>query len=290
MTEDVPGLPLELQHDLASLQIEPSASQEPDGYDVWRAERAARGRDLVLAGRRSWAAMEGWTTLRTPEQWEELQRQTAEDWDSGVALLEFLGGSRYIEPSRAALLQVLWRDFVSSYQPSGPAEYMVVAMALISFDHLLRVNTVVNTVATRLETELFSLPALDPDGGPHGSGGDGQLSEQLMDQLGHRALPALARLNRLVVHNLRALRDLKGAALQVRVENYGQVNLAATQTNSTTVPIPPPQASGVSAPQTCALPAWLNPDQPAPPELEPSSPQPRRRRLQSPRTARRRPA
>ena len=202
-------------------------------YEQWRAERAAKGRDLMLSARRHWAAMQGWDRLETQADWERLREQTVEDWESGVGLLQMLGGERFVEPERAALCLMLWDDFRTKYQPQGPAEYMLVAMAVLSFDHFLRVNGLVHGIQARLESEFFGLESLTTDRSPHRMDRSvrGLTAEQIVDQLGMNLLPLLDRLNRLVIRNLRVLRELKSTPLAVTVANYGQVNVGQTQTN-----------------------------------------------------------
>ncbi len=55
--------------------------------------------------------------------------------------------------------------------------------------------------------------------------------EEAVAQLGRDALPLLDRLNRMVLRNLKALRDLKTAPLALTVQNYGQLNVAHRQAN-----------------------------------------------------------
>jgi hypothetical protein len=51
--------------------------------------------------------------------WEQLRDQTIEDWQNGTQFLTMMGGSRYIEPERAALCLMLWHQFLDEYQARG---------------------------------------------------------------------------------------------------------------------------------------------------------------------------
>jgi hypothetical protein len=123
---------------------------------------------------------------------------------------------------------------VDEYQATGPAEYLVIAMTVLSFDHFLRVNTMVHNLQARLEYEVFGRERLttvdSPD--PNQRVARGLTAEQLVAELGLELLPQLDRLNRLVIRNLRALRELKGGPLAVAVANFGQVNIAQQQANA----------------------------------------------------------
>jgi len=202
-------------------------------HAAWWDARRATGQAVIDAAERTYAAMHGWNGVPTQEAWQQLQDQTAEDWENGAALLTMLGGARFIEPERAALCLLLWRQFIQEYQAQGPAEYLTIAMAVLSFDHFLRVNSLVHNIEARVETEIFGMPDLrtvnQPD--PSARVVKGLTATQLVEQLGHDLLPLLDRLNRLVIRNLRALRELKGGPLSLTVANYGQVNVGQTQTN-----------------------------------------------------------
>jgi hypothetical protein len=202
--------------------------------EAWQADRQARGLSLQRNSRRIWAAMEGWGAVKTQEDWERLQLEAAEDWASGRTLIEMLGGERYVDPPRVALLLQLWRDFVVTYRPEGPAEYMCIAMALLSFDHLLRLNRFVGNLEMRLEDEFFATQGLQAqfeERYGRGARAGGLRVEEIASQLGREALPLLDRLNRMVIRNLKALRDLKTAPLALTVQNYGQLNVAQQQAN-----------------------------------------------------------
>lgn len=202
--------------------------------EAWQADRQARGLSLQRNSRRLWAAMEGWGAVKTQEDWERLQLEAAEDWASGRALLEMLGGERYLDPPRVALLLQLWRDFVLTYRPEGPAEFMAIAMGLLAFDHLLRLNRFVGNLEMRLEDEFFATEGLrgqfEQRYGRGATVRELQV-EAIARQLGRDVLPLLDRLNRMVIRNLKALRDLKATPLALTVQNYGQVNVGQAQTN-----------------------------------------------------------
>jgi hypothetical protein len=229
--------------------LDTSIAKAQKSYEAWRAERRERGRQVMQAARRTWAAMEGWDRVETQEQWERLRDQSVEDWESGATLITMLGGERYIEPERAALCLTLWQDFLDAYGPSGPAEYMVVAMAVLAFDHLLRVNSFVNNLQARLEYDFFSLEPLtttssrDPFATfSRAKYGDrfGLTAQMHAEELGKDALPWLDRLNKMVLRNLKALRDLRTVTAAFNLANFGQVNIGQQQTNSTGLVSPEP--------------------------------------------------
>jgi hypothetical protein len=71
------------------------------------------------------------------------------------------------------------------------------------------------------------------------------VAEQQARALTTELVPLLDRLNRLVLRNLQALRALRPDGLALTVQNYGQVNVAALQTNQA----PPPTAPARRGPR-----------------------------------------
>lgn len=215
-------------------------------YEAWWAERKAQGLSLQRNSRRMWTAMEGWQRVKSPEDWERIQDEAAEDWVSGRTLLTMLGGERYLAPERGALLLHLWRQFLVAYDVDSPAEFLTVAMALVAFNQLTRVNELIGNVEARLEDEFFATDGLHEQHERRYGRRTGTLAvEETVRRLGQDLLPLLDRCNRMVIRNLQLLRELKSTPLAVTVENYGQVNVGQVQTNlatppETSVPEPPP--------------------------------------------------
>ena len=221
----------------------PTPEEQSARHAGWLAERRRRAQDQTLRGRRSWAAMEGWGAVTTEEEWLAAQDRAAEDWFSGKAFIEMCGGERYLDPPRTALLFHLWHHFVQAYQPDGPAEYLCIAMALIGFNQLIRVNEFVGNLATRTENSFFGSEPLEvrviKDESPWGYYDRMEAKAKGHDylaQLGREALPLLDRCNRLVLRNLKMLRDLKTTPIAMTVQNFGQLNVGTQQTNTAQPP------------------------------------------------------
>jgi len=209
-----------------------TAEEAQASYEAWWAERKAKGLSLQRNSRRVWAAMEGWQRVKSPEDWARIQGEAAEDWVSGRALLTMLGGERYLAPERAALLVHLWRHFLVAYEVDSPAEFLTVAMALVAFNQLTRVNELIGNIEARLEDEFFATEGLREQHERRYGRRAGTLAvEETVWRLGQDLLPLLDRCNRMVIRNLQLLRELKATPLAVTVENYGQLNLGQSQTN-----------------------------------------------------------
>jgi len=219
--------------DLLSLTQDEIAAQ----HAAWWKERQERAQDLVSRSRRSWAAMQGWDEVKTKEDWDRIVDESGEDWASGKRLITMLGGERYVSPEQTALMYHLWHDFVGTYRPQGPAEYLAIAMALIAFHQLIRANEFVGNLMARLESTVFGIDpplvrVIERDGKLGPITLEGKVAgHETIQELGRDALPLLDRLNRMVLRNIKALRDLKASSLSLTVQNYGQLNVGQVQTN-----------------------------------------------------------
>ena len=237
-------------------QQSPSEEERAARHATWWKERQERAEALVNDSRRSWAALQGWDAVTSQEEWDATMDRTVEEWHSGELFIAMLGGRRYLDPPHTALMYHLWHQFVGTYRPVGPAEYLAIAMALFAFHHLVRVNEFVGNMATRLEFQFFDTAPLqvrltERDGTPKRAGQRAQVAgREALEQFERDALPLMDRLNRMVIRNLKALRDLQAAPLALSVQNYGQLNVGQQQANS----IQPPanDHAGTSRPRAGA--------------------------------------
>ncbi len=112
-----------------------------------------------------------------------------------------------------ALMAGLWHHYRAAYRPQGPAEYMAIAMALLSFHQFLRLNEFAGNLTARLESTFFSthdpiqVRAIQKDGYPGRVTTDMKVDGRaLVEELGRDVLPLLDRANRMVLRNIKALR------------------------------------------------------------------------------------
>ncbi len=218
------------------------AARKPDGewdWDVYKevyqrglAERQAR---LQHDARACYSAMDGWAGVRSEADWQAKIEQADEYLANGRFLLERLGAERYLEPGLMAALVVLRRRIIIELHISGAADLMLLDIALIAYYHQLRLTGWIGNFASLVEADAFGLE------GPqaklrqkYGYQVDGLKIEDTIARIGEQLLPLMDRCNRLMLRNLRALRDPRqrptasvtiGAASQVNVGSQ-QVNVA----------------------------------------------------------------
>jgi hypothetical protein len=227
------------------------ANRTPDGEWDWEAYKAVYERGLAERqerlrrdARESWRALDGWGRVKDQADWLAMVDQAEEGITSGRFLIDRLGAERYLEPELMATLIVLRRRILTEHQVTAAADILLVDTALLAYYHQLRINGWIGNFAILLESDAFGLE------GPraklrekYGYQVEGLKVEETIARIGEQLLPLLDRCNRLLIRNLRALRDPRQRpAASVSI---GQVNVAAAQTNvAEMAPSPEPPKSG----------------------------------------------
>ena len=200
---------------------------------VYERELAVRHERLRTDARAVHRAIDGWGRIKDEADWLQLIDKAEDDLASGRFLLDQLGAERYLEPELMAALVVLRRRLICEHRVSGAADLLLIDSALIAWYHTLRINGWVGNFTLLVEHEFFQLE------GPtaklrkrYGYGVEALKAEDTVMRLGEQLLPLLDRLNRLMLRNLRALRDPRQrAAASVTIAAAGQVNVGAQQVN-----------------------------------------------------------
>ena len=199
----------------------------------WAADKRAKGEELQNCGRQIWRAMRQWNNVSTQEDWDKVVIQAKEDLDNGQFLINRLGGQLYLEPEVIAILLILRKGFTEMYGIKTPAEYMLVDMTLITYYNALRAQRMLGDLATSIEHEFFGIDAPRVKlKEKYGYVADGFHVEDMLERAREQLQAMLERANRMLIRNLRALRELQGGNLVVRAE---QVNIAQQQVNQQAV-------------------------------------------------------
>ncbi len=196
-------------------------------------ETKKKSRALVHDAWTSHRAMEGWHTVESRQQWEQMLAVSASDTYRGRLLIDTLGAERHLEPETMAAIITLRRAWIAEYGISTAVELMLVDSALIAFFNQLRTQRLIGNLFLSTEYEFFGRDSpsakLEREYGSNAI--KGYRAEYLADKLIHDLQPLLDRANRMMLRNIRALRELKGANITVNVNAPSQVNLAQQQLN-----------------------------------------------------------
>jgi hypothetical protein len=215
-----------------------AAAEEAGGeldWELYQAEYdrllAERHQQMLGDARAAWRAMDGWSTVRSREEWERTAQQAREDYDRGTFLLERLGAERYLDPPLMAVLLGLRRRLIEEHDARTAAELMLIDSAVLAYYHQLRINGWIGDLSLWLEHEFFGIQGLTAKlKDRYGYAAQeirGLRAEDLVGQLVERLLPLLDRSNRMLLRNLKMLRALRtGPVPNVTIGAAGQVNLA----------------------------------------------------------------
>lgn len=221
------------------------AARSADGnidFAVFQAEYerrlAERHERLMGDARAVFRAVRDWGAIKTDADWQAAVAKAREDLETGGFLIERLGAERYRDPALMALLLVLRRRLIDEHGVTSAAELMMVDAAVLSYYHTLRVNGWIGNLAQRLEAEFFRKEGLSVNvQGQTKSSWDVKIRglhvEEIVERLGQQLMPLLDRSNRMMLRNLKALRERgRGSAPSVSIGSAGQVNVAAQQVNT----------------------------------------------------------
>ncbi len=188
---------------------------------------------LVYSAWASHRTMEGWHTVESREHWEKMLAVSATDTYRGRLLIDTLGAERHLDPETMAAIITLRSNWIAEYQANTAVELMLIDSALIAFFNQLRTQRLIGNLFLATEYEFFGRES--PSAKLESEYGSFAIKsyrvEDLADKLIHDLQPLLDRANRMLLRNIKALRDLKSANITVNVNAPSQVNMAQQQVN-----------------------------------------------------------
>jgi len=196
-------------------------------------------RDLQFEQRRRDAqavfrSVEGWPYIRDRDAWLEVVEAANTDYQSGRFLLERLGAERHLDPELMATLLQLRRALIAESGATTAAEMMLVDLAVLSYHNTLRIQGWIGNLALRIEHELFGQESPTAAFGRRNGRASGLVVEDQLERLAEQLLPLLDRGNRMVIRNLKAMKELRQRTLpNVAIERVDQLNMADQQVNLT---------------------------------------------------------
>ena len=197
------------------------------------AERDAGFAQLRHDAQAVFHAMEGWQSVRSPEEWQAVVKAAGPDHRSGRFLLERLGAERHLDPRLMATLWTLRRDLLEEAGATTAAEAMLADLTVLGYYHTLRIQGWIGSLALRVEHELFGQESPTASLKREYGAASGLVVEDELRRLGEQLLPLLDRANRMTLRNLKAMQEFgqRGPA-NVSIERAEQVNVGAQQVNA----------------------------------------------------------
>jgi len=182
-----------------------------------------------------------WAGIRSQEEWDKFKQEALEGYVKGRFFMERIGRYREVDPTLAATLLNMRQAWIKEYDIKTVPEFVLLDMAMVSYYHYLRINTEIGNLEGSIEWSYFILDA------PTKTTTRKEANERtfetteeresrarvedLVDRLKEDLLPLMDRFNRMFIRNLKALRDLKRANIQLKIGQVGQLNIAEKQIN-----------------------------------------------------------
>jgi hypothetical protein len=186
----------------------PDVTSDAERGDIEARFRAALEKDrrhaeqLRRDARAAFRALEGWQRIGSQEEWVKVCEESQEEYQSGQFLLERLGAERHLDPKLMATLLSLRRRLVAEWGITTAAEMMLVDLAILGYYHALRVQGWVGDLALLIEHEFFGQAS------PARRGAGLEVEDQVR-RLGEHLMPLLDRANRVLIRNLKAIKELR---------------------------------------------------------------------------------
>jgi len=200
-------------------------------------EHATRDRQFEQRRREAQAvfrSVEGWPYVPDRETWMRVVDDAASDYESGRFLIERLGAERHLDPELMATLLQLRRALLAETGATTAAETMLVDLAVLSYHNTLRIQGWIGNLALRIEHELFGQESPTVAFNKTNGRGSGLVVEEQLQRLAEQLLPLLDRGNRMVIRNLKAMKEQRQRAMpNVAIERVDQLNMAGQQVNVT---------------------------------------------------------
>ncbi len=227
-----------VREDTSDYGIRESHARISEEYARFWEEMKRKSNELVKSGWSHYSAMEGWQRVTSQEDWERTLAVAGSDLYRGRFLIEMLGAERYLEPERMAVLITLRKAWIEEYRVSTAPELMLVDSAIIAFHNQLRAQRIIGNLHSTIEHEFFARDT--PTAKVREKYGEYQVRgytvENTAERLVEELQPLMDRANRMLLRNIKALRDLKSANITVNVNAPSQVNFAQQQVNVAETP------------------------------------------------------
>ncbi len=211
--------------------IEPTLRDTDDSDAQLRAaleKDRQRAQQLRRNTRATYRALEGWQSVGSEEDWLKVCADSQEQYESGQFLLERLGAARHLDPKLMATLGCLRQTLIAEWGITTVAEMMLLDLALLGYYNNLRVQGWIGDLALHIEHEFFGQDALAENGQRPGRRRGRFSVEEDVRRLSEQLMPLSDRSNRMVIRNLKAIKELRqarvpaiaiGRAEQVTVTN-----------------------------------------------------------------------
>ena len=98
--------------------------------------------------------------LQSPDEWEATVTKAAEDYRSGLALIDQLGGCGLLDPALTGMLLAIRRGLIEETNATSTDELVLIDMAVVAYANAMRLQSMIGNTALIIESEMFGQPTL----------------------------------------------------------------------------------------------------------------------------------
>jgi hypothetical protein len=166
--------------------------------------------------------------LQSPNAWEETVTKAADDYRSGLALIDQLGAFGLLDPAQAGMLLAIRRALIEETNAASTDELVLIDMAVVAYANAMRLQAMIGNTALIIESEMFGQPTLRAKwksaygGRPEDI--QGLAVEEHIARLRDQLLPLVARAHRTARESIEAIRRTRQVPA-MRVESAEAVNI-----------------------------------------------------------------
>jgi hypothetical protein len=193
-----------------------------------------RYRHLLHNAQAVFRTMEGWQKVQNEEDQLRVCREALAELRSGQFFLERLGAERYLDPKLFATLWQLRHELLAEGAAQTAADTMLVDLAVLAYHNALRAQGWMGDLALVIESELFGQDSPTVKVRRQYGRLEGLAVEDHIQRLTEQLMCLFDRANRMVIRNLKALRELRRGPTPaaVAIGHAAQVHVAQQQANT----------------------------------------------------------
>jgi hypothetical protein len=166
--------------------------------------------------------------LQSPDEWEAMVTKAADDYRSGLALIDQLGAFGLLDPALAGMLLAIRRGLIEETNAASTDELVLIDMAVVAYANAMRLQSMIGNTALIIESEMFGQPTLQAKWknqyGGRAEDIRGLAVEEHVARLRDQLLPLVERAHRTARESIEAISRMRQAPA-MRVERAEAVSI-----------------------------------------------------------------
>ena len=170
--------------------------------------------------------------LQSPDDWEATVTKAADDYRSGLALIDQLGAFGLLDPALVGMLLAIRRGLIEETNAASTDELVPIDMAVVAYANAMRLQSMIGNTALIIESEMFGQPTLrakcKSTYGGRAEDIQGLAVEEHIARLRDQLLPPVERAHRTARESVEAIRRTRQVpAMRVERAKAVEIRLVA---------------------------------------------------------------